>query len=110
MNQAEVTASRKLRCLFAVVSTVMLALWGFSLIPPIESWGNPNEDGFSYVPAFWATITCLPVGVFLLAGAIAGRGRHVTRARTALFLGSGLLFVVVAFLIFQHIANSIDGS
>jgi hypothetical protein len=32
----------------------MLVLWGLSLIPPIESWGNPNEDGFSYVPAFWA--------------------------------------------------------
>jgi hypothetical protein len=51
-----------------------------------------------------------PVGLYLLAGAIAGRCRHVARARTALFIGSGLLFIVVAFLIFQHIANSIDDS
>jgi ABC-type dipeptide/oligopeptide/nickel transport system permease subunit len=110
MDQAGITASPKLRVIFVVVSTVMLALWGLSLIPPIKSWGDPNEDGFSYVPPFWATITCLPVGLYLLAGAIAGRGRHVARARTALFLGGGLLFLVVAFLIFQHIANSIDGS
>jgi len=87
----------------------MLALWGLSLIPPIENWNNPNEDGFSYVPAFYATITCLPVGLYLVAGAIAGRGRHVARARTALFIGGGLLFLVVAFLIFQHIANTNGG-
>jgi hypothetical protein len=37
----------------------MLALWGWSLIPPIENWDNPYEDGFSYVPVFYATITCL---------------------------------------------------
>ena len=87
----------------------MLVLWGLSLIPPIESWGNPNEDGFSFVPAFWATIICLPVGLYLLAGAIAGRGRHVARARNALFIGGGTLLIVVAFLIFQHIANSMGG-
>jgi hypothetical protein len=70
---------------------------------------HPNEDGFSYVPAAYATITCLPVGLYLLAGAIAGRGRHVARARTALFIGGGLLFLVVAFLIFQHFANTNGG-
>ena len=46
----------------------MLALWGWSLVPPIENWGNPNEDGFSYVPVFYTTITCLPVGTYLLVG------------------------------------------
>ena len=40
-------------------SAAMSVLWGLSLIPPIESSGNPNEDGFSYLPAFWATIICL---------------------------------------------------
>jgi hypothetical protein len=109
MDQAEIKASPKLRIIFAVVAVIMLALWGWSLIPPIENWGNPNEDGFSYVPVFYATITCLPAGLYLLAGAIAGRGRHVARARTALFLGGGLLFLVVAFLIFQHIANANGG-
>jgi hypothetical protein len=69
-------------------------LWGWSLIPPIESWGNPQEDGFSYVPAFYATIFCLPTGLYLLAGGIAGRGRYVTRGRIALFIGCGVLLVV----------------
>jgi hypothetical protein len=61
------------------------------------------------MPVFYATITCLPVGLYLLAGAIAGRGRYVARARTALFLGGGLLFLVVVFLIFQYIANANGG-
>ena len=109
MNQVRITASPKLRVIFVVGAAVMLVLWGLSLIPPIENWDNPNEDGFSYVPAAYATITCLPVGLYLLAGAIAGRGRHVARARTALFIGGGLLFLVVAFLIFQHFANTNGG-
>jgi hypothetical protein len=44
-----------------------------------------------------------------LLGAIAGRGQHVVRARAALFVGGGTLFIVVAFLIFQQIANSMGG-
>jgi len=87
----------------------MFVLWGWSLIPPIENWNNPNEDGFSFVPAFYATPICLPVGIFLLAGAIAGRDRHLARARPALFIGAATLFVVIAFLIFQYIANSMGG-
>lgn len=106
MDQTEITASSTLRAIFLIVSIVMLVLWGLSLIPPIKTWGDPREDGFSYVPAFWATMTCLPVGLYLLAGAIAGRGRHVNRARTALFLGGGLLLVVVGFLIVQRLAES----
>jgi hypothetical protein len=109
MDQADITASPKLRVIFGVVAAIMLALWGWSLIPPIENWNNPYEDGFSYVAVFYATLTCLPVGLFLLVGAIAGGGRHIARARTALFLGGGLLFIVVAFLIIQHIANTNDG-
>ena len=105
MDQTEITTSPKLRAIFLVASIIMFVFWGLSLIPPIRAWGDPNEDGFSYLPAFWATITCLPVGLYLLAGAITGRGRHVARARTALFLGGGLLFLVVGFLIVQHIAE-----
>src|SRR5579872_476873 len=105
MDRASITASPGLRCVFVAMCGIMLALWGWSLVPPIQTWGNPNEDGFSYVPLFWATLTCLPVGLFLLGGAIAGRGPHVARARIALFLGGALVFLVIAFLIFQHIAN-----
>jgi hypothetical protein len=109
MNPSEIVASPRLRSVFVVVAAAMLVLWGWSLISPIENWSNPNEDGFSFVPAFYATLICLPVGIFLFAGAIAGHGRPVARARPALFIGLGTLFIVVAFLIFQYIANSMSG-
>jgi hypothetical protein len=105
-HQVEMTASLTLRLIFIVVALAMVAFFGLSLIPPIENWGNPNEDGFSYLPLFWATIICLPIAVYLLAGAIAGCGRHLARARSALIIGGGTLFIVVAFWIFQYIANT----
>jgi hypothetical protein len=95
--------------MFAVAAFIMLALWGWSLAPPIENWGNPYEDGFSYVPVFYTTIICLPVGIYLLVGAIAGHGRYVSRARIALFIAVGIILLVVAFLVVQQIANNNDG-
>lgn len=108
MDRAGITASPKMRVVFLAVGALMLLLWGWSLIPPIENWNNPNEDGFSYVPAFYASLICLPAGLFLLIGAIAGHGQQVVRARSALFVGAGTLLIVVAFLIFQRIADSMD--
>jgi hypothetical protein len=102
---APLTASPGLRAGFFAVAAATLGLWAMSLIPPYQSWGNPNEDGFSYVPLFWATLTVLPCGLFLLAGGIIGRGKAIGRARTALFIGCGLSFIVVAFWIFQYFAN-----
>ena len=81
MEQAGITASPQLRIIFLLVAALMLLLWGWSLIPPIENWNNPYEDGFSYVPAFYASIICLPAGLFLLIGAIAGHGRHAPALR-----------------------------
>ena len=78
----------------------MLFLWSWSLVPPIQNWNNPYDD---------ATMICLPTGLFLLIGGIAGRGQHIARARSALFVGCGTLVIVVAFLIFQQIANSMGG-
>jgi heme/copper-type cytochrome/quinol oxidase subunit 3 len=108
-NTTEITASPKLRAMFVVAAAIMFALWGWSFVPPIENWGNPNEDGFSYVPVFYTTITCLPVGFCLLVGAIAGRGRNITRARIAFFIAAGMTLLVVAFLIVQQIANNNHG-
>lgn len=82
-STTEITASPRLRSMFAVAAFIMLALWGWSLVPPIENWSNPYEDGFSYVPVFYTTIICLPVGIYLLVGAIAGHGRYVRHARIA---------------------------
>ena len=103
------TASPGLRVMFAVAAAIMLCLWAWSLVPPIANWGNPNEDGFSYVGVFYATIICLPVGLCLLGAAIAGHGRFVRHARMAFFIAAGVTVLVVAFLIIQHIANNNDG-
>jgi Na+-driven multidrug efflux pump len=108
-NTTEMTASPRLRAMFVVGAAVMLALWGWSLIPPIENWGNPNEDGFSYVAVFYTTLICLPIGLCLLIGAFAGQGRSVGRARIAFYIAAGVTMLVVAFLIVQHIANDNDG-
>jgi hypothetical protein len=108
-NTTEIAASPRLRARFAVAAAIMFALCGWSLVPPIENWGNPNEDGFSYVPVFFTTITCLPVGIYLLVGAIAGHGRYVRRARIAFFIAAGITLLVVTFLVVQHIANNNDG-
>ena len=109
MDRAGITASPRLRVMFLAVAASMLILWGWSLIPLIENWNNPREDGFSAVPAFYGTLVCLPTGLFLLIGSIVPQGQHVVRARSALFVGGGTLFIVLAFLIFQQIANSMAG-
>ena len=108
-NAPEITTSPKLRAMSAIAATIMLAFWCWSLVPPIENWGNPNEDGFSYIPVFYTTISCLPVGVYLLVGAINGRRRHVWPARISLFVAAGIVLLVVTFLVIQQIANSNDG-
>ena len=104
-----IKAAPKLRSMFAAAGFIMLALWGWSFASPIENWGNPNEDGFSYVPLFYTTIFCFPLGIYLLVGAIAGHGRYVRRARIAFVIASGMILLVVTFLVVQHIANNNDG-
>jgi hypothetical protein len=108
-NTTEVTASPRLRAMFVISAAIMLALWGWSLVPPIENWGNPSEDGFSYVAVFYTTLICLPIGLYLLIGAIARQGRSVRRARIAFLIAAGVTMLVAAFLIVQHIANNNDG-
>lgn len=106
---AEVTASPRRRSMFAIAAAIMLGFWACSFGSPIQNWGNPNEDGFSYVPLFYTTIFCLPLGLFLLIGAIAGHGRYVRRARIAFFIAAIVTFIVGAFLVVQNIANNNDG-
>jgi peptidoglycan/LPS O-acetylase OafA/YrhL len=102
-------ASPRLRVTFLAVAAATLGLWIASLIPAIQNWNNPNEEGFSMVPAFYASFTMLPVGLFLLAGAIIGRGQWTAHARKALFIGIALLCLVIAFKILQFFANGPDG-
>ena len=105
----EVAAPARLRVRFAVAAGIMFFLWAWSLVPPIENWSNPYDDGFSYVGVFYTTLICLPVGLFLLVGAIAAHGRYVRRARVAFFIAAGITILVVGFLIFQQIADANDG-
>src|SRR5262249_14060319 len=65
-GQLEITASPKLRLIFIMVAAAMFVLWGLSLIPPIESWGNPNEDGLRLV--YFGTANAAPYDLRLLGG------------------------------------------
>jgi len=105
-DQEEAKASAMLRLIFIAVAVAMLALFGWSLGEPIKNWNNPNEDGFSYIGVFWTMIVCLPVAFYLVRGAAAGHGPRVAFARKALIIGCAVIFIVVAFLIFQHIENA----
>jgi len=80
ITASPITASPRLRASFFAVAASMLFLWGWSLIPLMENWNNPQEDGFSAVPAFYGTLICLPTGLLLLTGGIAPRGQRVVRA------------------------------
>ncbi len=106
MDKSEITASPRLRAAFFLGAAVMLAIWGWSLVPAIESRNNPNEDGFSFVPAFYGTLLLLPLGVMLLVGGLVGHGKCVKRARIALIMGLIFLAVIVAFEIFAGINNA----
>jgi hypothetical protein len=106
MAQADIVASAKLRILFAAIAAILLALWGWSLVPAIQNWNNPNEDGFSLVPGSFTTITLLPLGLITLAGAISGRGKSLRRARVALVIGLALLALMAAFEIFRRLSNA----
>lgn len=110
MNQAvDIPASRRQRIIFLVAGAIMIGFWCWSLLPPIHSWGNPNEDGFSYVPLFYTTLICLPSALFLLIGGVIGRGNHIGRARTALIFAIVIIVLVVLFLIMQYITDNNDG-
>jgi hypothetical protein len=45
-NTAEMTASPRLRAMFVIGAAIMLALWGWSLVPPIENWAIPAKTDF----------------------------------------------------------------
>ena len=106
---AETTVSPRWRRMFGVAAFIMLGLWAWSFVPPIQNWGNPNEDGLSYGPLFYATLICLPLGLFLLVGAMKGRGRSVSFARVAFFIAAVVTFIVVAFNVIAGIANNNNG-
>jgi peptidoglycan/LPS O-acetylase OafA/YrhL len=79
---------------FILAGVALLALWGASLMPAIANWNNPNEDGFSLVPAFAATLTALPLGLSATFAGVSGRDQAMRRARIHLVLAAALLLLV----------------
>ncbi len=107
MDQTQQSPSQRWRAIYAALALLMFGLWGWSLEEPIKHWGDPNEDGFSYIAVFYATPFCLVPGLLLARDAIFRRDRGL--ARPAVVIACGALAVVVAFLIFQRIMNGPEG-
>jgi hypothetical protein len=109
MERVELQATPALRTGFFAGAAIMFAIWIESLVPIIENWNNPNEDGFSAVPAFWGTVTFLPLAIKTLIGGISGRGKNVKDARICLGVGAALIALIVGFKILQFYVNGPDG-
>lgn len=108
MDQTQQLAlPRHWRAIYALLAFAMFGLWGWSLEEPIKHWGDPREDGFSYIAVFYATPLCLVPGLLLAKDAILRRNRGLSRP--AVVIAIGALTIVVAFLIFQRIANGPEG-
>jgi hypothetical protein len=106
LEQADAVASPKLRVLYVAVAAILLALWGWSLVPAIQNWNNPNEDGFSLMPGSFTTFTLLPLGYMTLMGGIFGHGRSLRRARMTFVIGLAFLALLLAFEIFRRMSNA----
>jgi hypothetical protein len=73
-------ASFSLRAAFIGAGVVLIALWGASVMVALASWNDPKEDGFTLVPAFWATLTALPLGLSATISGMSGRDQAMRRA------------------------------
>ena len=107
--QSNTVASPKLRAVFIAAAAIMLALWGWSLTPAFQNWNNPNEDGFSLIPGFYATITVLPLGLIMLAGGISGKGKAARRARVGLAIAVALVVLMTALETLRRLSNATGG-
>jgi hypothetical protein len=107
--QSNTVASPMLRAVFIATAAIMLALWGWSLTPVIQNWNNPNEDGFSLIPGFYATITVLPLGLIMLAGGISGKGKAARRARVGLAIAVALVVLMMALETLRRLSNATGG-
>jgi len=107
MEQTSITASPRLRAAFVLVAVIVLALWCWSLVPAVKAIRDPRGDGFDIIPAFWATILLLPIGIMTLIGGVTGHGKHVARARVALIIAVGLAVLAVLLEVFRRLSMAI---
>ena len=104
---AETVAAPPQRTAFLVMAAIALGLWIWSIQPLAQNWNNPNEDGFSAIPAFYATLTMFPVSLLTLIGGARGRGRAVLRARTALVVGTVFVAAFLAIYLFFTVVEAL---
>jgi hypothetical protein len=86
-------------------AVAVLGVWGLSATPLIESLKNPYADGFDAIPFFYASLTLLPLGLSVLAGAMSRRDSSRERARQHLLICVALLAFALLFKGFLWFAN-----
>ena len=108
MTQPEAKPSPKLRALLLLAGAALLLVWGATLPMAVNAIRDPRGDAFELIPAFWATLTALPLGVMMLIGGITGSDRSVQRGRTALIVAGGLLVLVLLLEILRRVSILMD--
>jgi hypothetical protein len=107
MDQAPAQISwPRLRLLSLAAGVLMLALWGWSLVPAIAAVRSPDGDPFQLIPAFWASLTALPLGLITLWSGALGGEQRLRRARTALIIAAVLCAVVAALEIVRRLSET----
>ena len=105
--QPDGKAAPLLRAAFVLAGMVLLALWGASLMPAIANWNNSNEDGFSLVPAFAASVTALPLGLSATFDGLSGRDKAMRRARVHLVLAAALLLLAAMLELLRRLSMDV---
>jgi len=107
MDQApDETSWPRLRVLALVAGVIMLALWAWSLVPAIAALRDPRGDPFELIPAFWASLTALPLGLICSWGGLRGGEQRLRRARTALIIAAVLCAIVALLEIVRRMSET----
>jgi O-antigen/teichoic acid export membrane protein len=107
MDQApDQTSWPRLRVLALVAGVIMLALWAWSLVPAIAAVRDPRGDPFELIPAFWASVTALPLGLITFWSGVRGGEQRLRRARTALIVAAVLCAIVALLEIVRRLSET----
>jgi AcrR family transcriptional regulator len=107
MDQASAQTSwPRLRVLALIAGLLMLALWAWSLLPAIAAVRAPDGDPFELIPAFWASLTALPLGLITFWSSRRGGEPRLRRARTALIIAAVLCAIVAALEIVRRLSET----
>ena len=105
-NAPAQTAWPRLRVIALIAGAAMLALWVWSLVPAIAAMRDPRGDPFQLIPAFWASVTALPLGLICVWGGLRGGEQRLRRARTALIVAAMLCLLLLALEILRRVSEA----